>query len=89
MRTHGYSQITGLDFDKGGTLFGIADTMANGALSSLVTINPTTAIGTVIGTIGTSPIRSLASGPAVPGPDTIPEPSTMLLLGSGLVGLIA
>lgn len=64
---------------SGATLVGIADNVPNGTLSSLVTINPTTAIGTVIGTIGTSPIRSLAFAPAVPGPDTIPEPSTMLL----------
>ena len=63
------------------------NTMFGGEVGSqLITINPATGAGTAIGPHGFL-IFSLAFAPDS-SPTSVPEPSTLLLLGTGLVGLV-
>ena len=68
--------LSGLAFRSDGVLF----TEIN---NSLYTINPLTGEATFVGRIGFEGI----SGLTFVGEGKVPEPSTMLLLGSGLIGL--
>jgi hypothetical protein len=63
----------------GGTLYGLT------AQSQVITINTSTGAGTLVTSI--SPNASV-EGAAVPVPSAVPEPGPVVLLGTGLLGLL-
>jgi hypothetical protein len=83
----------GIDFDSAGVLWGIADPELNVVLpSKIFTINTSTGAATVVATVtnsGGTPLAGFESLAILPGEGVavVPEPATLLLLGSGLMGL--
>ncbi len=55
--------VTGLTFDSGGTLYGIGRAASGGSPSSLYTIDPITAIPTLVGPIGFDNVGAIEFGP--------------------------
>ena len=83
----------GLDFDGDGVLWAMIDP-GSGTPSQILTINPATGAATFVATVrdastgaALSDFESLAIWPLEEEEPFVPEAGTMLLLGSGLMGL--
>jgi len=79
------SFLIGLEYDETtDTLYMLADLDNDGTgFPNLYSLSTTTGGATLIGSTGVDQLDGLASLPAA----AVPEPTTMLLLGSGLIGL--
>jgi hypothetical protein len=79
--TTGTGGVRGITFDANNNLF--ATTFDSNSI--LYSVNPVTGAATTIGATGIS----FAHGGDILAPNAVPEPGSLLLLGSGVLGLMA